>query len=106
MGRTDKSIRVESFSQDGRAIICVVDNGPGLPDDIQAEELFDPFFSTKKSGKGTGLGLAIVRMFVDRFEGKINVERVSPQGAKFTVSLPLAPDDISTTENRDGVEES
>lgn len=87
--RPDKCIRVETENGKEKVILRIIDNGPGFPESLAPEELFDPFYSTKSPGKGTGLGLAIVRMFVDRFEGKITVDHVQPHGAQFTVQLPL-----------------
>ena len=41
----------------GKVILKVIDNGPGIPEEIQ-EKIFIPFFSTKKDGSGIGLSLA------------------------------------------------
>ena len=49
--------------QPQRIVVRVVDNGPGIPEQIR-ERIFDPFFTTKPVGSGTGLGLDIVRRLV------------------------------------------
>ncbi len=54
--------------------------------------IFEPFFTTKKVGKGTGLGLSIVHGIVSRAGGKIEAAS-SPQGAMFTVHLPIAQEE-------------
>ncbi len=67
--------------------VSVIDNGPGIPDDIRSR-IFDPFFTTKAVGQGTGLGLDIVRRMVFRNSGEINVES-RPGRTEFRVSLPM-----------------
>lgn len=69
-------------------VVQIVDDGPGIPADIQGR-IFDPFFSTKGVGKGTGLGLDIVRRLLQRHEGEIGVESV-PGRTAFQVRLPAA----------------
>ncbi|MEC4853407.1 MAG: ATP-binding protein, partial [Jaaginema sp. PMC 1079.18] len=69
--------------------ICFIDNGCGIPDNIQ-EKIFDPFFTTKPVGKGTGLGLAIsYQIIVELHQGKITVETPDSGGTKFTVEIPI-----------------
>lgn len=70
---------------DGVAI-HVADSGSG----IRAEDLprvFDAFFTTRP-GQGTGLGLSISYTLVARYGGKITVDSIYGQGARFTVWLP------------------
>jgi len=64
----------------------VSDNGPGIPDSIQAT-LFEPFVTTKPEGKGTGLGLSTVLMVVERHKGRIDFT-TSPSGTTFRITLP------------------
>ncbi|MGQ9654872.1 MAG: sensor histidine kinase [Thermodesulfobacteriota bacterium] len=64
----------------------VADNGPGVPPEDKAR-LFEPYFSTKKSG--TGLGLTIVRSIVHDHRGYIRVLDNEPRGTRFVVELPL-----------------
>jgi len=73
----------------GRVKLEVRDDGPGIPEALQAR-IFDPFFTTKAPGKGTGLGLAIVNGFVRKHGGTIHVESNSGSGACFVVELPCA----------------
>ena len=64
------------------------DNGPGIPEDIQAR-VFDPFFTTKPPGKGTGLGLDIsYSVVVNKHRGDIKVSS-QPGKTCFEVWLPL-----------------
>ena len=65
--------------------ICVRDNGPGVPEDLQAM-LFDPFVTTKASG--TGLGLAMVAKIVGDHGGIVECESL-PRRTTFRVLLPV-----------------
>jgi PAS domain S-box-containing protein len=68
--------------------IEVHDDGPGLPEGVRPEELFRPFFTTKRDG--TGLGLALVRKTVVFHDGRIEAGRGPWGGARFTLVLPVA----------------
>jgi len=73
-----------------RVVYSVEDNGPGISEENQAR-IFDPFFTTKEVGKGTGLGLSISHGIVGEHGGEIRYELVEGGGARFLVSLPIAP---------------
>lgn len=75
--------------QDGQVYIRVSDTGPGIPGQV-LEHIFDPFYTTKESGKGTGLGLAIVRQVAEDHSGTIQVETEVGKGTAFTLCLPAA----------------
>jgi PAS domain S-box-containing protein len=68
--------------------ITIADSGPGIPADIVAK-IFDPFFTTKPPGKGTGLGLSISHTIIEEHKGKLWVESIPGQGAKFFIELPV-----------------
>jgi PAS domain S-box-containing protein len=71
---------------DGHARVTVADRGAGLAREA-GERLFQPFFTTKKSG-GTGLGLAISREIVRRHGGEIGLSPREGGGTEAWVSLP------------------
>jgi two-component system, NtrC family, sensor histidine kinase HydH len=77
-------------SVDGVSGVSVVveDTGPGVPPELR-EQIFNPFFTSKKNG--VGLGLAIVAKFVDDHRGSIRLEPNPGSGARFRVFLPLNP---------------
>ena len=66
--------------------IEVIDDGPGLPQDIQGD-VFDPFVSGRENG--TGLGLALVSKIISDHDGLITVDSV-PGRTVFRLSLPRA----------------
>ena len=88
-GRLTISIAPESQNgRDGVGIV-VEDSGPGVPVESR-EQIFNPFFTSKKDG--VGLGLSIVAKIVDDHRGSIRLESPSGQGARFHVFLPVSQD--------------
>jgi len=76
----------------GDILVSVRDSGPGFPSGM-AEQLFEPFFSTKS--EGTGMGLAISRSIIEAHGGTLSGENCHDGGACFTVCLPQAKEDNS-----------
>jgi len=88
----DAASRDVSVTASGRGqsvVVRVVDDGPGIPPDLQ-QRIFDPFFTTKPPGEGTGLGLDTARRLVIQHRGEITVESV-PGRTEFSVKLPIDP---------------
>jgi signal transduction histidine kinase len=81
-------IRIRTYQEDHRVIVEIIDNGPGIPEDIQPR-IFEPFFTTKAPGQGTGLGLHISHdIIANHHHGQLLVE--SRQGeTKFIAALPI-----------------
>jgi len=76
-----------SFEHD-QVVVEIVDNGPGIPAEVQSR-MFEPFFTTKSVGTGTGLGLIISnRIIGDRHGGEIEFES-KPGETRFRVRLPV-----------------
>ncbi len=67
--------------------ISIIDNGEGMPNDIQ-QQIFDPFFTTKPVGEGTGLGLSIVHGIVNDHNGRIKVKSEVGKGTEILLYLP------------------
>lgn len=68
------------------ASLAVRDNGHGITD---LDNLFEPFYTTKKPGEGIGLGLAISSGIVKDFGGRLTARNVTGGGAVFEVHLPI-----------------
>ena len=77
-----------SFSKDPNSVRVVVrDDGTGIAPEI-LPRLFEPFLTTKETGRGVGLGLAISRSILERHSGSIEVQSEVGRGTTFTVTLP------------------
>ena len=69
------------------ARIVVRDDGSGIPPEILSR-IFEPFLTTKETGRGVGLGLAISHSILERHNGNIEVQSEEGRGTTFTVTLP------------------
>jgi PAS domain S-box-containing protein len=72
---------------DGCVEIHITDTGTGIPKQ-DLEQIFDPFFTRKPSGKGVGLGLSICHGIVRAHNGTIQVNSEEGKGATFIITLP------------------
>ncbi|HEV7921067.1 MAG TPA: ATP-binding protein [Thermoanaerobaculia bacterium] len=72
-----------------RLDLTVADRGAGIPDDIRTR-IFEPLFTTKRSG--TGLGLAVVHQVIEAHDGEVRVESEMGRGTRFHLLLPLIAD--------------
>lgn len=73
--------------------VRIRDSGLGIPPEL-VESLFQPFFTTKPTGKGTGLGLFISRGIVEEIGGVLLLENSDGTGASFLVRLPIFEEEI------------
>ena len=81
-------ICVGTCREDNQIVVEIVDDGPGIPPEVQAH-MFEPFFTTKGVGSGTGLGLVLSnRIVADRHGGEIEFES-HPGQTRFKVRLPI-----------------
>lgn len=73
----------------GRVLVEVADEGPGIPDDV-LPHVFDAFFTTKAAVRGVGLGLFVAEGIVSTYGGRISATNGTDRGAVFRIDLPAA----------------
>ena len=82
-------LSVSSHKVDDVVEVRVLDNGPGIADDVVGR-IFNPFFSTREGILGAGLGLPIAADVARRLGGDLLVDTVYGEYAEFTIRLPVA----------------
>lgn len=83
-----KRVTVTTAADGEFAMVRVADTGPGIPAEVM-QNLFKPFFTTKRRGLGTGLGLSVSRSIIEAHKGTLTAESTPGQGASFIVRLPV-----------------
>jgi two-component system nitrogen regulation sensor histidine kinase NtrY len=84
-GRADGRIALAgSRDRRGKVLIRVADNGPGI-DSALLDDIFVPFFTTKRHG--TGVGLSVSRQIMFRNHGLLSVKSVPDRGCEFTLKF-------------------
>ncbi len=87
IGGPRRNLRIGTRREGEFVVICVADTGSGL-DPTVAEQLFQPFITSKQSGMG--VGLSICRTIVESHRGRIWFEPVDDGGTAFNFTLPTA----------------
>ena len=99
----DTSILVRVRTERDKAVVEVVDHGPGLTGDARTR-VFERFYrvdsARSRDAGGAGLGLSIVAALVAAHGGEVSVSDTPGGGATFRVNLPLAPRDLSGAQPR------
>ena len=81
-------------------MLTVTDDGCGMTSEV-LENIFEPFFTRKQSGRGTGLGLSISHRIVTDHAGHIEAHSSGPnQGSQFLVRLPLVQTKVKEDSRR------
>lgn len=81
------TVEVQLTPEDSQVLICVKDNGRGIPPEA-LPKIFKPFFTTRK--EGTGLGLSLANGIVQSHGGTIEARSTPGQGTQFRIHLPIA----------------
>ncbi len=81
------AVTLRALQEDGRLVLELADNGPGLSPRAR-ENLFQPFKGSTTAG-GTGLGLAIARELMRAHGGDIRLKETTAEGTCFHLELPL-----------------
>jgi signal transduction histidine kinase len=97
-------IELSVVRSDGRVVLIIDDNGPGVPDELLAH-LFEPFFRTDEARgreSGPGLGLTLVASIVEMHGGLARADRSATGGLRVRLDLPglPAPARLDVTERR------
>ncbi|NME72143.1 ATP-binding protein [Flammeovirga aprica] len=72
--------------QEKAILIDVMDTGMGIQPEV-IDNVFDPYFQQKTSGRGSGIGLAVTKSIVEQHSGKISVISQEKKGSTFTIEL-------------------
>lgn len=83
--KDNPEVHVKVYGKENTAIIEVIDNGVGIPEQNK-ERIFEPKFTTKSSGMG--LGLAMVKSIIENYGGKISLNSKPGKGSVFMVEFP------------------
>lgn len=91
------TLQVSVLKRDNEVEIAFTDTGPGIDTEI-LEQIFDPFFSTKRmrdtsTHGGTGLGLSICRDIVEQHGGTIHATSQPGRGTRFTITFPVTSEE-------------
>ena len=84
-GQPEATITLSTSLDEDEVVIGVVDNGPGIPDELQAK-LFQPFFTTKPHGTGLGL-FSCRRIIEEELKGTVQLDSRSDQGTQIWLRL-------------------
>lgn len=86
----NKQVAIHAEANGDQVAITVTDSGPGIADQ-DFPFIFDPFYTTKKSGQGLGLGLTISERILQEMRGRIRaLPRPAGTGASFEITLDKA----------------
>ncbi len=80
-------VRIEGRRDGASAVVEVIDEGVGIPEDL-LDQVFDPFFTTKQPGEGTGLGLPMVYNLVKEHSGTVSLRSRPGEGTRVTLRFP------------------
>lgn len=80
-----KTISIQSYTKNDFKIIEIIDNGPGINDEV-LEQIFIPFFTTKKTGSGIGLSLS--KQIMQLHRGNLSVNSKIDIGSTFILKFP------------------
>ena len=81
-------LRIATWTENSSLRIEISDTGTGIPPE-HLKRIYDPFFTTKSTGRGTGLGLAVSYGIIQEHSGKIQVESPPGLGTRFRLEFPI-----------------
>ncbi|WP_028454478.1 sensor histidine kinase [Chitinilyticum litopenaei] len=87
----DKRVSITASRQAGGVLLVFADNGCGIDATVR-EQLFEPFFTTRRAQGSTGLGLNLVFNLVQKLQGDIEVISAPGAGLRYEIFLPDQPE--------------
>ena len=90
-------ITIETAAVEDGVAVRIIDDGPGIPADVQPR-IFEPFFTTKGKGEGTGLGLGIVSQIINKHNGRVTCQS-EPGRTCFEVWLPIVQPEVAADDS-------
>ena len=83
------TVSISTRQVNGSIALTIRDNGKGIPEDVRSK-IFNPFFTTKPTGRGTGLGLSISHeIIVNGHNGEIQLDSKPGEFTEFVITLPI-----------------
>jgi CheY-like chemotaxis protein len=96
---THKDLIAEPAVRPGNFVrLSIADTGTGIKSEL-LEKIFEPYFTTKETGKGTGMGLAIIHGIVKSYGGFLTCESRIGEGTVFCINLPSSDERNSPDAN-------
>ncbi len=83
--QNEKKIGIRAYQNENNNYIEIEDNGPGIPDEI-LDQIFIPFFTTKK--EGSGIGLSLSKQIMQLHRGNLSVNSTEDLGSTFILRFP------------------
>ncbi|MBU8907761.1 ATP-binding protein [Desertibacillus haloalkaliphilus] len=90
--KNNKDIFVLIQEHEGQLLICLSDNGDGIPESIQGN-IFSRGYSTK-ANEGRGIGLFLVQSIVERVDGHIRVDSTIQKGTTISIHVPMKRESV------------
>jgi signal transduction histidine kinase len=92
-------IKIDIACENDKSIIRFSDNGIGIKPEV-ANQIFDPFYTSKEVGKGTGLGLYVSFDIIKEHEGSLSFKSIYGEGTEFIIELPIVEtQELKNTDN-------
>jgi nitrogen fixation negative regulator NifL len=85
---SDKQLSISTKTEADLLYVRITDNGNGIPANKRSK-IFEPFYTTNKSGSAAGIGLTIAKEIVNQHHGLIDIDSEVEQGCCFQLSFPL-----------------
>jgi len=85
-GDADRRITITIDAGPQNSVLTVADNAGGIHEKIM-DQIFDPYITSKESGKGTGIGLYLSRTIIEKSMGGNLTARNIPGGAEFRIEI-------------------